>query len=215
MLYDRLSKIDDLTRSDHSFLEQGDRCYYLGEYTARGGFAAGDTNNLILNFKKSMDRRGRPEWRHKVRAIQTVAEEPRHVIGRRDIEEATFVPVPPSKMPTDPGYDDRLVQTLRRMGDGFDIDIREIITQRQNMAAAHESEIRPTIRELIESYIVNAQLTQPVRDNTIIVFDDVLTTGCHFKAMQHVLADCFPGARIIGLFVARRVPNTDDIAEFE
>ena len=35
----RLTKIDDLTRPDHSYLTAADDCYFLGEYTARKGFA--------------------------------------------------------------------------------------------------------------------------------------------------------------------------------
>jgi hypothetical protein len=44
-------------------------CYFLWEYTAGGGFAHSATNSLILNLKKSMDRRGRPEWPYKEQAI--------------------------------------------------------------------------------------------------------------------------------------------------
>jgi len=72
-VYARLSQIDELTRVDHWYLEDGDQCWYLGEYTARKGYAGSETNNLILNLKKPMDRRERPEWRYKERAIATVA----------------------------------------------------------------------------------------------------------------------------------------------
>ena len=53
----RLTKIDELTRPDHWYLDENDPCFFLGEYTARMGFVYSETNNLILNFKKSMDRR--------------------------------------------------------------------------------------------------------------------------------------------------------------
>ena len=59
----RLIKIDDLTRPDHSHLTAGDTCYFLGEYTARKGYAFSATNNLVLNFKKSMTTRGQAQWR--------------------------------------------------------------------------------------------------------------------------------------------------------
>jgi len=54
----RLTKIDDLTRPDHFYLTPGDDCYFLCEYTARKGFAFSTTNHLVLNFKKSMKKRG-------------------------------------------------------------------------------------------------------------------------------------------------------------
>ena len=50
----RLSKIDDLTRPDHTFIEAADECLYLGEYTARKGYQFSDTNNLIFNFQASL-----------------------------------------------------------------------------------------------------------------------------------------------------------------
>jgi hypothetical protein len=41
------------------------------------------------------------------------------------------------------------------------------------------------------------------------VVDDVLTTGAHFKAMKMTLEDAFPGVPLVGLFLARRVPDTE------
>ena len=57
----RLTRIDALARPDHGYLTEDDHCYFIGEYTARKGFAYSASNNLLLNFKKGMDRRGRPE----------------------------------------------------------------------------------------------------------------------------------------------------------
>ena len=47
------------------------------------------------------------------------------------------------------------------------------------------------------------------------LFDDVLTTGAHFRAASAVLKQSFPGVRIVGLFIARRVPEAADIEDFE
>jgi predicted amidophosphoribosyltransferase len=46
------------------------------------------------------------------------------------------------------------------------------------------------------------------------LFDDVLTTGAHFRAAHSVLKRAFPNARIIGLFIARRVPESSDVEDF-
>jgi hypothetical protein len=54
----RLTKIDDLTRPDHFYLTPEDACYFLGEYTARKGYAFSPTNQLVLNFASSRDRVG-------------------------------------------------------------------------------------------------------------------------------------------------------------
>ena len=103
----RLTEVDDLTRPDHSYLTEDDHCYFIGEYTARQGFAYSATNSLILNFKKTLDRRGRPEWRYKERALQTAAAAFRRALNPEALDRLTFVPVPPSKAKGDPLYDDR------------------------------------------------------------------------------------------------------------
>lgn len=209
-MYDCLLKIDDLTRPDHSFIEPEDVCYYMGEYTARGGFAASNTNDLILNLKKPMDRKGSPEWKYKGHAIRTVADDVRKILGQQLIETATFVPIPPSVTKGDPAYDDRLVRVLARMSDGFDADVRELVLQRETMAASHGSDDRATIPELVANYQIDEAVAHPSRDY-MVIFDDVLTTGRHYKAVQTVLSGRFPQVSFYGLFVARRVPKTDDV----
>ena len=72
----RLTQVDDLTRPDHYYLTAEDQCLYFGEYTARKGFNHSETNQLILNFKKKMDRRGLLEWRYKTAAIDTAGSRP-------------------------------------------------------------------------------------------------------------------------------------------
>jgi hypothetical protein len=47
------------------------------------------------------------------------------------------------------------------------------------------------------------------------LFDDVLTTGAHYRAAAAVLQRAFPEVRIIGLFIARRVPEAVDIEDFD
>ena len=206
-MYDRLTKIDDLTRPDHTFLDAGDSCFFLGEYTARAGYAASATNDLINNLKKPMSYRTRPNvWKHKERAITTCAQELRNILGKSGIEGATFVPVPPSRAKSEPDYDDRLIQILRQVGQGFDADIREMVLQRQTMPASHEGE-RASITELVANYTVVDALLAPPPRGRVVIFDDVLTTGRHYKAMQQVLNAAYPGVPSPGLFVARRLPK--------
>ena len=69
----RFTEIDDPTRPDHRYLADEDVCYYIGEYTARRGYACSATNDLIQNFKKPVSRRGQPQWSYKERAIRQAA----------------------------------------------------------------------------------------------------------------------------------------------
>jgi hypothetical protein len=47
------------------------------------------------------------------------------------------------------------------------------------------------------------------------VVDDVVTTGAHFVAMRNMLGREFPDTKIVGLFIARRVPEAADIEDFD
>ena len=210
----RLTKVDDLIRPDHSHLTGADACYFIGEYTAYRGYAHSDTNRLIFNFKKTMDRRGRAEWRYKEQAIRTAAAAFRRALAPKDLDRLTFVPIPPSKAKGDPLHDDRLTRMLGAIQPKPPLDIRELIVQTESTAAVHAGDRRPAPERIEALYRIDEALTGPVRD-IIAVVDDILTTGAHFRAAKSVLSARFPGVAIIGLFIARRVPNTAAIEDFD
>ena len=142
----RLTRIDDLMRSDHVYLSEDDVCYFIGEYTARKGYAYSATNQLVLNFKKTMDRRGLPEWHHKGRAIMVAALAFRTALEpmrREMLNKLTFVPIPPSKAKDDPLYDDRLTQMLNLIRPDPKLDVRELIVLKHSIDAFHSSDVRP------------------------------------------------------------------------
>ena len=206
----RFTKIDDLTRRDHHYLTEDDACYFIGEYTARKGYAYSATNQLILNFKKPMDRRGRPEWIHKERAILQAAEAFRTALNPDAIDHLTFVPVPPSKAKDDPLHDNRLTRMLHAIRPNPSLDIREIIVQNASTDAVHSSDERPTPRQIEELYRVETTLTTP-EPGVMAIVDDVLTTGAHFQAAKSILSVWFPEASFVGLFIARNDLGTSDI----
>jgi hypothetical protein len=209
----RFTKIDDLTRPDHWYLTQDDECYFFGEYTARKGFSFSATNQLSLNFKKRADLRGTGQWYWKEKAVDEIARAFRGAIQDKGLDILTFVPIPPSKARTDPLYDNRLRWMLDSIRPSRPVDVRELIEQGQSTTAAHESDTRPTPDELAGLYRITRALTTP-KPQLIAIVDDLLTTGCHFRAAKTVLAPLFPGVNIIGLFVARRVPDSE-IADFD
>jgi len=125
----RLTKIDDLARPDHFYLTPEDECYFLGEYTARKGYAFSATNQLILNFKKSMDKRATAQWRYKERAIEEAAAAFRAALNSEWLDGATLVPIPPSKSKSDALYDDRLVRMVCGIRAQPALDVRELVLQ--------------------------------------------------------------------------------------
>jgi hypothetical protein len=210
----RLTKIDDLARPDHWYLTPEDDCYFLGEYTARKGFAFSATNQLVLNFKKSVSTRGTPQWRYKEQAIEQAAAAFRSSINEEWLNQATLVPIPPSKAKADPLYDDRLVRMLRAIRPHPALDVRELIVQTASMDAAHGLDARPRPEELEAIYRIGQNSVDPV-PKVIGLFDDVLTTGAHYRAATTILRRAFPNVSVLGVFIARRVPEAADIEDFE
>lgn len=199
----RLQKIDESNRSDHTYLEEDDECYYVLEYTPRQGFHFSATNDLIINLKKPVDRRGRLEYRYKDQAITTAARFLRSVLSERLITTATLVPVPCSKTRNHGSYDDRIVQVLAQMTTGLAADVRELVTQTADLESFHDGcRLRP--EELRQYYEIDERLSA-IRDPTAVcIFDDILTTGSHFKAVASVINQRWPGIPVAGIFIARR-----------
>lgn len=202
--------VDEFLRPLYPHLTAADQCYFLREYTSGRGFAHSETNRLILNLKKSPDRRGRPEWHYKELAIQQVAGEFRASLNLQRLRAVTFVPMPPSKRRDDPLYDDRMLRVLRALDDGHELDIRELLLLSVSTQPAHATIARPTVEDLIANLDINDDVAHPA-PTSIALVDDVLTTGAHFVAAKSILAARFPGIPIRGLFVARRVFDDDGV----
>ena len=153
----RLSRIDDLDLPNRPSLERDDECYYLREFTSRKGFDHSETNQLIYNLKKKPSSRGSPGFHYKARAIQQCIVELRAALNipaaLSALAQWTLVPMPPSKTVEHPDYDDRMEQIARGLG-GPDLDVRLLLRQRASMGAAHESDVRPTVDELLAMYEV-------------------------------------------------------------
>ncbi|MDO8240986.1 MAG: hypothetical protein Q7T51_03350 [Candidatus Moranbacteria bacterium] len=196
--------IDEFTFPDHYYLEPGDICVYHGDYTSGGGFKYSDTNSLILNIKKSPEHRGTNQWYWKEEAIRKCGQIIKRGLKSSWLETTTLVPIPPSKSPADPAYDARITQILQQIDPAKHLDIRELVCQKNSFVASHDTNDRPSPNEIRMRYSINEALTNPI-PSSIAIFDDVLTTGAHFKAMKSLLLERFPGVGIVGVFIARRV----------
>lgn len=154
------------------------------------------------------------EWRHKEHAIERAATIFSSAFKSEAFSQATFVPVPPSKAKDHPEYDDRMVRLLQSIGRGRNADIRELVIQTKTIEAAHDATVRPRPDDLVAVYTIDEAIAKP-SPKMVFVFDDVLTTGSHFKAMKRVLQHKYPDVPVIGFFIARRVPDTSAIEDFD
>src|SRR5258706_10726303 len=113
----RLSKVDELSFGQHTALQPGDECFFWGEYQAGKDYRFSETNSLISNLKKAPSLRvsAPAEYRHKERAIRLAGNAFGGPFRATKGHPFTVVPVPPSKVATDPEYDDRMLQIARLM----------------------------------------------------------------------------------------------------
>jgi hypothetical protein len=197
--------MDAAIRAQHFFLEPTDTCFYVWGYVRGLGGRAAPSNSLILNLKKKpSDVACNPlERAHKLRAILYCAVALRTLVPRCWLEShATLVPIPPSKSAGHPDYDDRLQQILQLAFGNSIASTMRLLEQTRSTPADHECPDRQRFDELLKITRLNEAAAKAAKPNLVIV-DDVLNTGKHFKVAQALLMRRFPNATIRGLFLAR------------
>ena len=107
-----------------------------------------------------MERKDRPEWRYKLRAIATPSLQLRNSLNPDYLRIATFIPVPPCKAKDDPLYDDRIVLVHRQFG--ADVDVRELVVQSEGYDASHgATSSRPGPDEPFQRYEIDQAQLEP------------------------------------------------------
>jgi hypothetical protein len=211
-----LIRLDEASRADHIYLSASDRCAFLAQYCS-GSRRDSDSRNgwcrqLIRNFKCEPSRAlwDRRRGRYKQEAIETLGAWLRQAVPRRLAESCTWVPIPPSQRPDDPEFDDRLARTLLLAFEGYEIDVRSLLYQSRSTARDHARRARLSEQVLFEILRIDEVqlLRRPVRGR-VVLFDDVLTSGKHFKCCERRLREVLPDAPIAGIFLMRRAPRRD------
>jgi hypothetical protein len=202
-----LMPLDAPSRAEHAFLTGSDHCAFLAQYRAGQGYQAGSCSQLIRNFKcsPSVARLDARRGRYKQQAIATLAQWLRGALTREQAEHCTWVPIPPSKRRDHPEFDDRLSRTLHLAFAGYDVDVRELLYQAQSTLADHAGPSRLGAAALYGLLRLDATalVYLPVRER-IAVFDDVLTSGKHYKCCERRLREALPGTPVSGVFLVRR-----------
>lgn len=205
--------IDQTNWNEYYYIGPGDDCLYIWERMSQvkgGDWNQYPTNGFISNLQIPISCKTENPYRfkHKRIAVDYAAKALSGLL--QDLRTVgTFVPVPPSKAKDDAEHDDRLMRVLKAVKPELP-DIRELILQHGSWDSKEKGR---TPDDRARSYYVNEDEANP-EPAFIFVFDDVLTTGSHFKAMKIVLGERFPNAKISGVFLARAVRPPQDI-DFE
>jgi predicted amidophosphoribosyltransferase len=198
--------LDADRREDHAYLTATDHCGCLTEY--RTGTRGNDTLALLIMDLKcppSSAAANPQRRRRKQVALETIARALRSALSRAVVEGATWVPIPPSRALDDPDYDPRLEGALRIAFGDYDLDLRRLLYQCASTPADHAARRRQTAATLYRLLRIDPKVlqAQPLRSR-VVLFDDLLTSGKHFKCCQCRLRESIGEVPIHGLFVARR-----------
>ena len=184
----------------------------MWERVTGGRFNEYATNDLISNFQIPTSCRGTYRWYWKGNAINYAARALSELIPP-PLRDTTFVPMPPSLNIEHPDHDSRMRDLLLAVRPAL-CDIRELVLTIEDRPQK-EKNIGPW--ERAANYRINEEVADP-EPTEIVIVDDVLAGGSHFKGMKICLRDRFPTVQIYGLFLARAIrPSTvlavDDIFE--
>lgn len=203
----RLRRVGPQFRHQHSYIEPSDECWVIADY--RGGTCSDrEIDQLIFDWKRAptasqLNVRSRRSKQH---AISTVASVLRRCCHREWAENATWCPIPTSAVIGSANYDDRLWRTVCTAFKGYDLDLRILLHQTTSTAADHVAARRLSSDQLYEILQVDVcALVERALRQRIILFDDILTSGKHFKCCQRRLHEVVPKVAVCGLFFARRV----------
>ncbi len=183
-----------------------DECYYLREYVGIG-YTGSDSNQLIINFKIPIKDRETHRWYYKKKAIEKFAAE----LNRLLAGSVCIIPMPTSCPKSDPQYDSRLVDTIREL-QKYKPGIRceDIIETRVKIPSASKDG-GPRDPKILATYYC-LRKPENALPSIVVLLDDVITTGGHFKACKSLLRMAHPNVNFIGVFWARRV--FDDLGDF-
>lgn len=182
-----------------SYIDINDNCYYIMDYHSGMGYDYSIQNQFILNFKKQKDAGGQ---QYKTIAIGKIADILiKKILPQLDPNKFIFVPIPPSKVITDPLYDDRMIKVLELVKKELGIPFIDLLCRPSSIVPSHQNQTTRTpsnhVFNLINNYSANDFINRH-----IIIIDDVVTTGSTYKAAKQAISQYLPN-KITGLFLAR------------
>jgi len=168
-----------LLLGEHCYLDTGDECYFTDEYECRHRQGI---KPQILSLKRG-----------NMSAITGMAEELALALPPEWAAGYTFVPMPPSSGAASP-----LRSLIRRLPVR---DIRDLLVQVRDTPPSHDG-WRPTPEQRVRLMTLNELEVDP-EPRALVIVDDVLATGSHFRAAKMLVRQRWPNMRVIGLFLAR------------
>lgn len=179
-------------------MEEHDCWVYAREYISGVGYRE-PMNSRILNFKKSLLKKRTKEWKYREKAIKQFKKDIESLLG--SYPKIVLTAVPSSKRKDDPEYTNR-----------FEDLFREILKSHPEWIVEWPIEIKETTESshnsgqkdpdlLMENYIWKG--FKHGKPEVLCVFDDIITTGAHLRAVSDFLRSHNYKGKIIGICWAK------------
>ncbi len=194
----------DRTQGGSLYLDESDACLYYMDKTD-GRPSDSKPNQLIYNLKINpvdmTDAQRRADFKGK--AIRQCADDmARLFMNWKTVTPANtvLVPVPPSKPVGTKGYDNRMTLVCKLIESKTGIRCIDCLSAKTNLGAMHNGELSRD-PELLRRNITFDSKMIPEGIKYIILVDDQLTKGTHFKAIKPFFEDL--GYVVAGVFWAK------------
>ncbi|MBD66269.1 MAG: hypothetical protein CME62_13745 [Halobacteriovoraceae bacterium] len=189
---------------NYPYLNSNDKLIFAREYQPRQSYTIGETNNLIFNFKKEVKYKQKGAWYYRNQSVSRFAKELNSLFeNANNYTEFCVTAIPSSKSKQDPDYDNRfedMFSVLRNLSKK-PISIEWPIEVANTSTASHSGGSRNP-GNIQGNFVWNGFNQVP---DLLIVVDDVLTSGSHFRAfIDFCQANGYQG-RIVGVVWARCV----------
>jgi hypothetical protein len=191
-------KIDAIELLNLPHLNSDDDCYYAKDYYSGTGYQGGEVNNDILNFKKAPNL---PGQNYRTEAIYKFAIEASVLIDCESKKTYAVTAIPSSKSKSDPLYTKRFEDFFSELSKIRPcLDVIWPVSSKITITPAHIGGYRNP-KNIEENYQFDG-----FKENApdfILVFDDVLTSGAHFRAFKDFLIKSGYSGKVYGVFWAK------------
>jgi predicted amidophosphoribosyltransferase len=164
---------------EHLYLDSSDECYFANSYDCP---QQGGVKPLVISLKL------RDEM-----AVLKATEQLASLLPGEWARKYTFVPMPPSH-----GEGDSVKAIVQKLPVA---DVRALVVQSGRTSPSHLG-WRLAPRERSGLLRLDETKATP-KPNAVVIVDDVLSTGSHFRAAKMIVREKWPSMRVIGLFLAR------------
>lgn len=195
-------------------LEEKDKCYYYMTYDSWSNLFENEQKQIVSNLKISpQDICKNPlREKYKTKSIATIAEWLIQTIKRHpELTSYLWIPAPPSKAPGDENYDNRLVRILEQVRSAIpEFIFFDALYVKKSVDESHKTNERD-VQKKLKNLGVDENFINKLKNKSVVIFDDVLTTGTTFKAAQMKIQEIDNALKVIGIFIAKAIAISSDM----